>query len=211
MLSYKNAKLLHLLLFCLILKNEINADEKCEFYDSQEEEFSAVQVTGKSVVKQKLNSRITFYDKRGEFSGIVSQKANHEGVDLYNSNQKQVDVPIFPASNGEVVYVRLGCESSKQFSENENLRECGAGWGNHIVIKHPSGIYTRYAHLRHDGIFKVVGDQVIQSDIIGLMGNSGRSEERHLHFEIGIFDGAFDSCGPSQSFDKVLDPIDYGI
>ena len=107
--------------------------------------------------------------------------------------------------------MRLGCESNKQFSENENLRECGAGWGNHIVIKHPSGIYTRYAHLRHDGIFKVVGDQVIQSDIIGLMGNSGRSEERHLHFEIGIFDGAFDSCGPSQSFDKVLDPIDYGI
>ena len=132
-------------------------------------------------------------------------------MDLYNSNQKQVDVPIFPASNGEVVYVRLGCESSKQFSENENLRECGAGWGNHIVIKHPSGIYTRYAHLRHDGIFKVVGDEVIQSDIIGLMGNSGRSEKRHLHFEIGIFDGAFDSCGPSQSFDKVLDPIDYGI
>ena len=43
------------------------------------------------------------------------------------------------------------------------------------------------------------------------MGNSGRSEERQLHFEIGIFDGAFDSCGPSQSFDKVLDPIDFGI
>ena len=115
MLSYKNSKLLHLLLFCLILKNEINADEKCEFYDSQEEEFSAVQVTGKSVVKQKLNSRITFYDKRGEFSGIASQKANHEGVDLYNSNQKQVDVPIFPASNGEVVYVRLAVSRANNF------------------------------------------------------------------------------------------------
>ena len=137
MLSYRNSKLLHLLLFCLILKNEINADEKCDFYDSQEEEYAAVQVTGKSIVKQKLNSRITFYDKRREFTGIVSQKANHEGVDLYNSNQKQVDVPIFPASNGEVVYVRLGCESNKQFSENENLRECGAGWGNHIVINTP--------------------------------------------------------------------------
>jgi len=210
-LSYKNSKLFHLLLFFLFFKNEINAEEKCEFYDSKEEEYSAVQVTGKSVVKQKLNSTITSYDKRGEFSGIVSEKAKHEGLDLYNSNKKQVDVPIFPASKGEVVYVRLGCESSRQFSKNENLRECGAGWGNHIVIKHASGIYTRYAHLRPDGIFKVVGDQINQSDIIGLMGNSGRSEERHLHFEIGTFEGVFDSCGPSQSFDKVFDPTDYGI
>jgi murein DD-endopeptidase MepM/ murein hydrolase activator NlpD len=91
------------------------------------------------------------------------------------------------------------------------LRECGAGWGNHLVIDHGNNIYSRYGHMRFNGVYKKVGEKVDKDKIIGLMGNSGRSEGRHLHLEIGSYSGDFDSCKPSQSFDFVFNPASYGF
>ena len=114
------------------------------------------------------------------------------------------------AFDGEVVYVRSGCPETGQFERNEALRECGAGWGNHIVIKHDN-FFTRYAHLRADSIAVNIGEKVKSADLIGLMGNSGRSNKRHLHFEVGIYSQDFKSCKPSQSFDYVVDPLKLGF
>ena len=121
------------------------------------------------------------------------------------------DIPIHTIAEGVVVYARTGCPSSTQFSDNTILRECGAGWGNHLVIDHGNDIYSRYGHMRFDGVYKRVGDKVNKDEIIGLMGNSGRSEGRHLHLEIGYYSGDFDSCEPSESFDFVVNPAAYGF
>ena len=43
------------------------------------------------------------------------------------------------------------------------------------------------------------------------MGNSGRSNKRHLHFEVGLKDTPFDSCDAAQSFDSVTDPKAFGF
>ena len=56
------------------------------------------------------------------------------------------------------------------------------GYGNYILIKHPNGLQTLYAHLSKR-LLKV-GDKVFPGDIVGLAGNSGRSSSAHLHFEI---------------------------
>ncbi len=57
-------------------------------------------------------------------------------------------------------------------------------WGNSIVIKHAEGLYTQMSHLKK-GAFKVkVGDYVKQGDVVAACGNSGRSPEPHLHFQI---------------------------
>jgi len=57
-------------------------------------------------------------------------------------------------------------------------------WGNTIIIRHFTGLYTQMSHLKK-GTFKIrKGDFVKQGDILALCGNSGRSPEPHLHFQV---------------------------
>jgi len=57
-------------------------------------------------------------------------------------------------------------------------------WGNSIVIRHLSGVYTQLSHLKK-GSFKVTkGAFVKKGDILAACGNSGRSPAPHLHFQV---------------------------
>ncbi len=56
------------------------------------------------------------------------------------------------------------------------------GYGNSVVISHQNNITTRYGHLKD--IFVKKGQRVKRGDVIGTVGNTGRSTGPHLHFEI---------------------------
>ena len=56
------------------------------------------------------------------------------------------------------------------------------GYGNYIVIAHPNGTQTLYAHLKSTAVS--VGNSVSQGQLIGYLGNTGRSTGPHVHFEI---------------------------
>jgi LysM repeat protein len=62
----------------------------------------------------------------------------------------------------------------------------GSGWnggyGQYIVIRHPNGTQTLYAHLSSN--YVGVGAYVAQGEVIGGMGSTGRSTGTHLHFEV---------------------------
>ena len=197
--------------FVLFSCSQESENPACLAYESQEEEFSNVQIVGEKNLNLDFSSFIATYQTRIEFSGRLGELAEHEGLDLFNIDKELSDVPIHTIAEGVVVYARVGCPSSTQFSDNKILRECGAGWGNHLIIDHGNNIYSRYAHMRFDGVYKRVGEKVIKDEIIGLMGNSGRSEGRHLHLEMGYYSDDFDSCKPSKSFEFVLDPASYGF
>ena len=204
---------LFLIFFSILLSacSQEKENQTCLVYESQEEEFANVQIVGEKDINLDFSSFIATYQTRGEFIGPLGDLAEHEGLDLFNIDRDLSDIPIHTIAKGVVVYARTGCPSSTQFSDNTVLRECGAGWGNHLVIDHGNNIYSRYGHMRFDGVYKRVGDKVKKDEIVGLMGNSGRSEGRHLHLEIGYYSGDFDSCGPSKSFDFVVDPATYGF
>lgn len=204
---------LFLVFFSILLSSCSQESENpaCRAYESQEEEFSNVQIVGEKNLNLDFSSFIATYQTRIEFSGRLGELAEHEGLDLFNIDKELSDVPIHTIAEGVVVYARIGCPSSTQFSDNKIFRECGAGWGNHLIIDHGNNIYSRYGHMRFDGVYKRVGDKVNKDEIVGLMGNSGRSEGRHLHLEIGYYSGDFDSCEPSKSFDFVLNPAAYGF
>jgi murein DD-endopeptidase MepM/ murein hydrolase activator NlpD len=142
------------------------------------------------------------------FSGKAYQLAEHEGIDFINSNQSVAQVSVRSAANGEVVYIRRSCPQFHLFEPNTEKRGCGGDWGNHIVILHPNGLFTRYAHLFPDSIKVKVGQQVLRGEEIAKMGNSGKSDIRHLHFELGVAI-SFKPCEPSQSFKYVYNPAIY--
>lgn len=58
------------------------------------------------------------------------------------------------------------------------------GYGNNVVISHPDGRMTRYAH--NSKLLVKVGQKVEQGEPIALSGNTGRSTGPHVHFEIYI-------------------------
>lgn len=55
-------------------------------------------------------------------------------------------------------------------------------YGNLVVIRHPNGLETYYAHL--SAINVSAGDYVQAGQVVGLGGNTGRSYGAHLHFEV---------------------------
>ncbi len=88
----------------------------------------------------------------------------HKGVDYACS----IGTTVFASSAGTVV--QAGYNSG--------------GYGNNVVISHPDGRMTRYAH--NSKILVHVGQHVEQGQPIALSGNTGRSTGPHLHFEIYI-------------------------
>lgn len=56
------------------------------------------------------------------------------------------------------------------------------GYGNMIMVDHGNGFQTLYAHL--SAVNVGCGQSVGQGEVIGAIGNTGRSSGAHLHFEI---------------------------
>jgi murein DD-endopeptidase MepM/ murein hydrolase activator NlpD len=134
--------------------------------------------------------------------GVIStplEKKNggHEGVDItLNRN-----TPVLAAGAGKIAYALKTCR------EGDNW--CGNGWGNHVVIDHGDGVYTRYAHLTQPTV--AVGATVAAGASIGLSGTTGLSDGPHLHFELGIHGGAFESCSAPQNFWRDTDAGKGGV
>jgi murein DD-endopeptidase MepM/ murein hydrolase activator NlpD len=94
---------------------------------------------------------------------INGRLARHEGLDFAARSGTQIVAP----AAGKVVY---------------------AGWrgryGRTLEISHGMGVTTRYAHMSSFAV--KVGDTVTRGDLIGAVGNSGRSTGSHLHYEIRV-------------------------
>ncbi len=100
----------------------------------------------------------------------------HNGLDLgWNSNYYGKEQAIYAAESGVVSEVK------KDYTTTDIT---GSSYGNYIKIKHKDNMYTLYAHLKYDSIPYNVGDNVEKGSKIGLMGNTGKSNGNHLHFEI---------------------------
>ena len=98
------------------------------------------------------------------------KKGVHNGIDLgWNSKHGGKNQPIYAAGDGKVYSIKDNDKSGKS-------------WGNYVKIKHESGIYTLYAHLKN-GIKVKKGQKVKQGDLLGHMGNTGKAAGNHLHYE----------------------------
>jgi murein DD-endopeptidase MepM/ murein hydrolase activator NlpD len=56
------------------------------------------------------------------------------------------------------------------------------GYGKMVIISHPNGTQTLYAHMNKVNV--VNGEKVLQGQLIGEVGSTGKSTGPHLHFEV---------------------------
>ncbi len=68
------------------------------------------------------------------------------------------------------------------------------GYGNFVLLDHEFGFKSAYAHMKSNLKVKS-GSYVKKGDIIGYLGNSGRSTGPHLHYEIKYGQKALDPLG----------------
>jgi murein DD-endopeptidase MepM/ murein hydrolase activator NlpD len=100
----------------------------------------------------------TFGGRSDPFTG---EPGFHQGLDI--STEK--GSPVFATADGSV----------------ETAAYSG-DYGNLIVLKHASGLTTRYGHLSSYAVKP--GQTVKRGDVIGYVGSTGRSTGAHLHYEI---------------------------
>ncbi len=61
---------------------------------------------------------------------------------------------------------------------------CGGGFGMEVLVQHPGGYYSQYAHLAAVTVDQ--GDKVRTGQWLGQAGTTGNSTGPHLHFEIRL-------------------------
>jgi len=88
----------------------------------------------------------------------------YNGIDL----SAPYGTPIVAAASGNAIIVR-------SYGWN-------GGYGSYVVIAHPNGTQTLYAHL--GSVVLSQGSAVVQGQVIGYAGSTGRSTGPHLHFEV---------------------------
>jgi len=99
---------------------------------------------------------------------ITHRKTDHKGLDISNN----MGTPVYATADGIIRH-------AGKFGK----------FGNHISIVHGYGILTKYGHLKDINVKQ--GQFVKRGDLIGTMGNSGKSTGIHLHYEIWVNDRAF--------------------
>lgn len=116
---------------------------------------------------------------------IYKVRKLHAGLDF----SAPIGTPIYATGDGTV--------------ETAQTRN-GSGYGKYVKIDHGFGYETLYGHMSRINVRR--GQSVKRGDVIGYVGNSGRSTAPHLHYEV-IRNGS--KINPINFFYNDLTPEEY--
>jgi murein DD-endopeptidase MepM/ murein hydrolase activator NlpD len=104
---------------------------------------------------------VTGYITRGFIDDKVMTSENHYGVDIAAAE----GTPIRAAAAGVVVFSNWTYD-----------------FGNTVILYHSNGYFSIYGHNQRNSVFE--HQYVSRGQVIGYLGNTGKSEGPHLHLEI---------------------------
>jgi len=137
-------------------------DETIDFVSIQEiKRLSENRITYEYPIKEKFRLSSNFGNRKHP---ITKKHRFHNGIDLV----APIGTPIYSIDEGIV----------KVYKKNHSKN------GNYIAIKHPNGIKSYYLHLNSLNPNLKHSSKVIKGEIIGFLGNTGRSTGAHLHFSL---------------------------
>lgn len=130
---------------------------------------------------KELTRLYTTFGKR--FHPILNKWKPHNGLDF----TAPIGTPVYATGDG---LVTASYRSSS--------------YGNVLFVNHGYGYQTRYAHLTKYIVNR--GDVVKRGQVIGYVGNTGRSQGPHLHYEV-LYN--YKAINPINFFQRDLDNEEY--
>lgn len=106
----------------------------------------------------------------GYYAAPVSNYTETQGIHGYNAVDLAAPsgTPIMASATGDVIVAKSGGYNG--------------GYGSYVVIQHGNGSQTLYAHMSRVSAYD--GEHVVQGQVIGYVGTTGKSTGPHVHFEI---------------------------
>ena len=92
--------------------------------------------------------------------------------------------------NGVIIDIENKIENTKIYKDRPIVNDGNNNYGNYIIIKHKYNEYSYLCHFEKNTITKKIGDQVLQGEVLGLVGNSGNTQGPHIHYHVqkGYYD-----------------------
>ncbi len=134
-------------------------DEIVKLAENKEKLLAAIPAI-QPVKKEDLTRMASGYGWRSD--PFTKARKRHWGMDFTAPR----GTPIYATGDGVIIRADQG----------------SAGYGKHIRIDHGFGYISLYAHMSKYNVRK--GQKVKRGDLIGFVGNTGRSQAPHLHYEI---------------------------
>lgn len=131
---------------------------------------SRVPPAGKGVLRWPLDGVFVtqFFGKSSSAQRLYTS-GSHDGIDFRAS----IGTPIRASLSGTVLEVNYGAAQNCQY-------------GKWVLIKHPNGLATLYAHLSDISVQK--NAVVVTGQVVGYSGNTGYATGPHLHFGVYLAD-----------------------
>jgi urea transporter/murein DD-endopeptidase MepM/ murein hydrolase activator NlpD len=137
---------------------------------------------GKWRVSQGYNGNITHlgdWAKALDFDVVDDEGHTYQRGGLIKEDYFCYNKPVLAPADGYVHSIVNTIDDNN--ISDVNLEE---NWGNTIILHHLNGFYSQLSHLKKDTFKTSVGEYVRQGQVLAMCGNSGRSPEPHIHFQL---------------------------
>ena len=137
---------------------------------------------GEWQVSQGYNGKITHlgdWSKALDFVIVNEEAQTFGGSATKPSNFYCYNKPVLAPADGYIYEIVNHVEDNE--INDVNVLE---NWGNSVVINHNNGLYSQLSHLKKDSFLVSIGDYVKKGTVVAACGNSGRSPEPHIHFQV---------------------------
>ncbi len=137
---------------------------------------------GEWQVSQGHNGGITHlgdWQYAWDFVIVDENQKTYRGMGYDLTDYYCYNVPILAPADGYVVQIIDNVEDNAV--GGMDLKQ---NWGNTIIIKHTEGLFSKISHIKQDTFKVAIGDYVYRGQWLASCGNSGRSPEPHIHFQL---------------------------
>jgi hypothetical protein len=111
----------------------------------------------------------------------IDHGSTHSGSGTAAADYYAFDAPLLAPADGTVVFLSDSLPDRPPSSPDPDPAHAE---GNQMVIDIGHGRYLNVAHLEQNSALVNVGDQVHQGQALARIGNSGASDEPHLHIQV---------------------------